>query len=144
MNYYAFMNERKRILIADNEELNLEFFELMLSKLGFEVERAVDGQIALDKIRQKKIDLALINTILPRLSGWDILKAAKADPELAAVQIILISDIENIKEKVEAYERGAEYYITKPFNFSVLLAKLRQAIKAKEFYIELGKKAVKS
>ncbi|MDR2467572.1 MAG: response regulator [Spirochaetaceae bacterium] len=133
------MNGRKKILVADTEELNLEFFELMLSKLGFEVVKADDGQSALEKIRQKTIDLALVNTILPRLSGWEILKTVKADKNLAALQVILLSDIDNLKEKVESYELGAEDYICKPFNFSVLLAKIHQTMRSKDFYIELGK-----
>ena len=136
------MNKRKRILIADNDEYNLEFLELMLSKLGFDVEKAEDGPAALEKIRQKKVDFALINTILPGMSGWNVLKTVKGDAALAAVQIIMLSDIDNVKEKVECYEHGAEDYITKPLSFSVLLAKMRSAIRNKELYFELGRKSI--
>ncbi|MDR2509032.1 MAG: response regulator [Spirochaetaceae bacterium] len=139
-NLYKDEHKSASILIADNEELNLEFFDLMLTKLGFKVEKAEDGHIALEKIRQKNIDFALINTILPKVSGWEILKAIKTDPHLEHVQVILISDIDNLKERVECYELGGESYISKPFNFSVILAKIRQAMRAKHFYIEFGKK----
>lgn len=133
------MSERKRILVAESEELDLEFFEVMFNKLGFVMERAGDGQAALDKMKQKRIDLALVNTILPRLSGWEVLKRIKEDPALDFVQVILLSDIGNAREKVEAYTLGAEDYIVKPFSFPVLLAKIQQSLRAKDFYIELGK-----
>jgi DNA-binding response OmpR family regulator len=136
------MNKRKRILIADNDEYNLEFLELMLSKLGFDVEKAEAGPAALEKIRQKKADFALINTILPGMSGWEILKTVKADAQCAAVQVIMLSDIDNVKEKVECYELGAEDYITKPLSFSVLLAKIRSAIRNKELYFDLGRQSL--
>ena len=133
------MNERKKIVVADNQELDLEFLGLMLSKLGFEVEQAADGKTALEKIKQKKADMAIVNTILPKISGWEVLKTVKKDDEIAGTQIMLLSDIDNIKEQVESFEAGAVDYIVKPFNFSVLVARIRSLLRNKEYYYELGK-----
>jgi DNA-binding response OmpR family regulator len=132
------MTERKKILIAENEELNLDFLELMMSKLGFEVEKAADGQLVLKIIKHDKIDLVLINTILPEVSGWEILKNIKNDAKLSGIPVILLSDMDNVKEKVEAYELGAEDFITKPFNFSVLLSRIRSALRKRELFVQIA------
>ncbi|MDR2480820.1 MAG: response regulator [Spirochaetaceae bacterium] len=133
------MPKRKTIIIADNEEPNLELIDIMLSKLGFEIEKTTDGKNALEKIKQKKFDLALINTILPKVSGWEILREIKSNADLSEMQVILLTDIENVKEKAESYDLGAEDYITKPFNFSILAAKIRSVLRNKDFYINMGK-----
>jgi DNA-binding response OmpR family regulator len=131
------MNERKIILIAEDDELNLEFFELMLSKLGFNIEKASDGKAALEILKRNRIDLALVNTMLPEISGWEILKTVQKDPKLSSVPVILLSDIDSVKEKVESYEQGAEDYITKPFNFSVLLSRIRAALRKRELLVQI-------
>jgi DNA-binding response OmpR family regulator len=127
------MIDRKRILIADSDVLNLDFFELMLSKLGFTVERAQDGHAALEKITDsaasEPFDLIIIADVLPKVSGWEILKTVKADPKTALVPVFLLSEINKAKEIVEAFELGAYDYIVKPFNFSVVLARIRAALR---------------
>jgi DNA-binding response OmpR family regulator len=132
------MAERKNILIAETETLNLDFFEVMLTKLGFAVLKAEDGQTALDKLHAGGVDVAIVNTILPEMSGWDVLKAVQSDDALAGVPVILLSDMANVKEQVESYERGAEDYITKPYNFSVVLARIRAALRKRELYQQLA------
>jgi DNA-binding response OmpR family regulator len=131
------MPERKTILIAEDDELNLDFFELMLSKLGFRVEKASDGKTACEILRHSHIDLALVNTMLPEISGWEILKIIQNDPKLALIPVILLSDIDNIKEKVESFEQGAEDYVTKPFNFSVLLSRIRAGLRKRELLSQI-------
>jgi DNA-binding response OmpR family regulator len=131
------MSERKTILIAEDDELNLEFFELMLSKLGFDVEKASDGKAALELLKRGRIDLVLANTILPEISGWEILKTVQGDSKLSSIPVILLSDIDNVKEKVESYEQGAEDYVTKPFNFSVLLSRIRAALRKRELLVQI-------
>jgi DNA-binding response OmpR family regulator len=127
------MVERKRILIADSDALNLDFFELMLSKLGFTVEKAQDGHTALEKISASAasapFDLIIIADVLPKVSGWEILKTVKADPKTALIPVFLLSEINTAKEIVEAFELGAYDYIVKPFNFSVVLARIRAALR---------------
>jgi DNA-binding response OmpR family regulator len=129
--------ERKTILIAEDEESDLDFFELMLSKLGFKIEKASGGNKALELIKRNSVDMALIKTILPEISGWEILKTIQNDPKLSSIPVILISDIDNVKEKVESFELGAEDYITKPFNFSVVLSRIRAALRKRELLVQI-------
>lgn len=135
------MINRKKILIADHDALNLDFFDVMLSKLGFIVEKAKDGHEALSKITNGHSegypDLIVINTVLPKVSGWEILKAVKADPKTAVIPVLLLSEIDDVKEIVEAFEIGADDYILKPFNFSVVLARIRAALRNNVLFSQL-------
>jgi CheY-like chemotaxis protein len=121
--------------------LNLDFFDLMLSKLGFIVEKAQDGHAALEKItnaaRAEPPDLIIINTVLPKVGGWEILKAVKADSKTAHIPVLLLSEIDDVKEIVEAFELGADDYIVKPFNFSVVLARIRAALRNNVLFSQL-------
>ena len=74
------MKLRGKILIVDDEPINLEFFDVMLSKLGFQVEKAVDGEEALEKVQAVNPDLIILDNIMPKLSGWEVTRMLKHDP----------------------------------------------------------------
>ena len=114
------MEEKTRILIVDDEPINLDFFEVMLGNLGFEVFRAEDGEEALEKIRECRPDLILLDTIMPKISGWKvtrILKSQKNYSDFKHIPIIMFSALNDVKDKIESFELGVEDYIVKPFNF---------------------------
>jgi len=119
------MNPHKKILVVDDEIINLEFFEVMLSKLGFIVEKANDGLEALEKIKKFHPDLIMLDNIMPRMSGWELTKNLKANPAYREIPIIMLSALDQIKDKVESLELGVEDYIIKPFNFSEVLARIK-------------------
>jgi CheY-like chemotaxis protein len=128
------MAERKKILIVDDEQLNLDFFDVMLSKLGFIVEKAGDGLEALEKVRQFHPDLIVLDNIMPKMSGWDVTKTLKKDPRYRNIPIIMFSALGGVKDKVEGFELGVDDYITKPFNFSEVLARIRAVLRNRELF----------
>ncbi|MDR0597854.1 MAG: response regulator [Treponema sp.] len=126
------MNTRKKILIADDDPLNVEFFEVILSKLGFDVEKAEDGAVALDAVRRFRPDLIILDNIMPRMSGWELTRTLKSDPLYRDIPIIMLSALDDVKDKVEGFELGIDDYITKPFNFSEVLARIRAVLRSRE------------
>jgi DNA-binding response OmpR family regulator len=128
------MSARKKILIVDNEIINLEFFEVMLSKLGFIVEKAMDGVEALEKVKKFYPDLIMLDNIIPKMSGWEITKTLKRDPLYREIPIIMFSALDDVKDKVEGFELGVDDYITKPFNFSEVLARIRAVLRNRELF----------
>lgn len=129
------MVTKKRILVVDDEQINLEFFDVMLTKLGFDVHKAENGQEALDAIRKLRPDLVILDNIMPRLSGWEVTKILKTSPEYAEFSdtpIIMFSALDDVKDKVEGLELGADDYITKPFNFAEVLARIRAILRSRE------------
>ncbi len=126
------MEEKTKILIVDDEPINLDFFDVMLSRLGFEVIRAEDGEEALEKVVEHEPDLVLLDNIMPRLSGWEVTRTIKSDEEYEAYRdtpVIMFSAMDDVKDKVEGFELGIEDYIIKPFNFSEVLARIRAVLR---------------
>ena len=124
-----------KILIVDDEPVNLDFFDVMLSRLGFEVEMAEDGEEALEMIQEDRPDLIILDNIMPKMTGWEftkILKQSKAYEQFSDIPIIMFSAMDAIKDKIEGFELGIEDYITKPFNFSEVLARIRAVLRNRE------------
>lgn len=129
------MDPKTKILIVDDEQINLDFFDVMLSKLGFSVERAEDGIEALEKVKQTDPDLIILDNVMPKLSGWKVTKLLKTSDEYAdyrSIPIIMFSAMDDVKDKVEGFELGVEDYIIKPFNFSEVLARIRAVLRHRE------------
>jgi CheY-like chemotaxis protein len=126
------MSSRKKILIVDDEQINLEFFDLMLSKLGFLVERAENGAEALEKVKHFYPDLIILDNIMPKISGWEVTKTLKKDPAFREIPIIMFSALDDVKDKVEGFNLGVDDYITKPYNFSEVLARIRAVLRNRE------------
>ncbi len=126
------MDEKTKILIVDDEPLNLDFFDVMLSNLGFNVEKAEDGEVALDKVREFVPDLILLDNIMPKLSGWEVTRILKNNDDYEqyrGIPVIMFSAMDDAKDKVEGFELGIEDYIIKPFNFSEVLARIRAVLR---------------
>jgi DNA-binding response OmpR family regulator len=126
------MNNRKKILVIDDEEINLEFFDVMLSKLGFVVEKAENGEDGLMMVKKFFPDLILLDNVMPVMSGWELTKTLKTDPKYREIPIIMLSALDDVKDKVEGFEMGVDDYITKPFNFSEVLARIRAVLRNRE------------
>jgi len=127
-------------LVVDDEQINLEFFEVMLSKLGFDVHKAENGQQALEAVRRIHPDLIILDNIMPKLSGWEVTKIIKSSPEYADFSdtpIIMFSALDDVKDKVEGLELGADDYITKPFNFAEVLARIRAVLRSHELLSQI-------
>ena len=131
------MDTQKRILIVDDETINLDFFDVMLTKLGFAVDKAVDVIEALEKVKRFSPDLILLDNIMPRMSGWEVTKILKNDPKYKEIPIVMFSALDDVKDKVEGFELGVDDYITKPFNFSEVLARIRAVLRNRELYAQI-------
>lgn len=120
-----------KILIVDDEATNVEIFDLMLSKLGFRTETASDGREALDKLRSFRPELILLDNVMPRMTGWEVTRNVKHGDDLADyrdVSIIMFSAADDVEDKVQGLELGVDDYITKPFNFTEVLARIRAVL----------------
>lgn len=124
--------EKTKILIADDEPVNLEFFDVTLGKLGFDVYQAQDGYETLEKVKEIVPDLIILDNIMPNLSGWKVtslLKESEEYKEYRDIPIIMLSAMDKVRDKVEGFELGIEDYITEPYNFSEVYARIRAVLK---------------
>ncbi|MCL2174912.1 MAG: response regulator [Treponema sp.] len=123
------MNVQKKILIADDETVNLDFFEVMLSKLGFVVEKCDNGPDVLEKVKKFHPDLIILDNIMPGMTGREITKILKNDQNFKDISIIMLSALDDVKDKVAGFEAGVDDYITKPFNFTEVLARINATLR---------------
>jgi DNA-binding response OmpR family regulator len=131
------MEKQKKILLATDAEKR-DFFSVMFENLGYDVETAADGHSAFEKIRKTLPDLIMASTVLPRLSGWELLSKVKGDDALKMIPVVLLSDITDVKDKVDAFEQGAEEYICSPFRFPEVLARIRSLLRNRELFNQLS------
>jgi DNA-binding response OmpR family regulator len=132
------MNVQKKILVADDDSVNLEFFEVMLSKLGFVVEKVDNGEEVFDKVKKFHPDLLLLDNILPGMTGYEVTKNLRSDDNFKNMPIIILSALDDVKDKVAAFEAGVDDYITKPFNFSEVLARMNAVLRNHELFAQIA------
>lgn len=114
---------RKRILLAD-DNADMRDYVTHLLQPRFEVTAVADGQSALEAVRHSKPDLVLTDVMMPRLDGFGLLDALKADPETQEVPVILLSARAGDEARVEGLDAGADDYVIKPFEARELLARI--------------------
>ncbi|HEU5318850.1 MAG TPA: response regulator transcription factor [Chloroflexota bacterium] len=115
------------ILLADDEPSILQLNRLYLTKEGYTVHVARDGQEALDGARRLKPDLVVLDLMMPRLDGWEVCRQLKQDPRPPAVVMLTAKDED--ADKVVGLELGADDYLTKPFNPRELLARIKAILR---------------
>jgi len=132
-----------KILVADDEKTNTDFFQIMLTKLGFCVEVAYDGEETLKKVHAFLPDLILLDLLMPKMSGYHVIEILKNDEVTKHIPIIVLTAVSDIKDKVDMIELGIEDYLTKPFNFVEILARIRSNLRSKFLREEINKKEQK-
>jgi DNA-binding response OmpR family regulator len=112
------------LLVVDDNEMNRDVLARRLTRLGHQISIAEDGEEALQKIRAFNYDLVLLDIMMPKLSGYEVLEQVKADPRLRETPVIVISALDELESVVRCIEMGAEDYLFKPFNPVLLKARV--------------------
>jgi DNA-binding response OmpR family regulator len=112
------------ILIADDDPEILTLLGIRLSKKGYKVFEAQDGNAALDKARKEKPDLVLLDVMMPGKNGWEVAKALREDKELGGIGIVMLTAIGERVNEMTSPLYGADDYVDKPFDFAVLEQKM--------------------
>ena len=103
-----------RILIVDDEEINLDLFSMVLAAEGNLVFKARDGVDALEKFEKVAPDLVLLDLAMPRLNGYAVCSHLRRTPEARNVPILIVTGIGELENRKEAYQVGADDFLTKP------------------------------
>ena len=119
------------VLVADDNENNRDMLTRRLQRQGMKVEIATDGQQALDFVRNRSFDVVLLDIIMPGLDGFSVLQQLKADPQTRHVPVIMISALDELESVIRCIEAGAEDYLPKPFNPTLLRARISACLEKK-------------
>jgi len=130
--------KKKRILVVDDHEDNIELLRARLEARGYEVEGANDGQAALDAVRRVCPDLILLDVMMPKMDGIEVVRRLKANAELPFIPVIMQTALDSTENKVEGLDAGADDYITKPINFAELEARVNSLLRIKALQTDLA------
>jgi CheY-like chemotaxis protein len=118
----------KRILVVEDNDANRVMLCRRLNKRGYATTEAADGRQALDAVRKQRFDLVLCDIMMPGVDGYEVLRTMKADPELRAIPIIMISALDEMAGVVKCIEMGAEDYLHKPYEPVLLHARINACL----------------
>jgi adenylate cyclase len=119
------------ILVVDDNEMNRDLLSRRLQRQGHKVFMATDGRDALAVVQTQSFDLILLDIMMPGMNGYEVLERLKADPNYAHIPVIMISALDDIESVVRCIELGAEDYLFKPFNPTLLKARIGASLEKK-------------
>jgi len=125
----------EKILIVEDEEKLARFLELELKHEGYAVEKVFDGRTGLELAESGRFDLILLDVMLPKLSGLELLRRLRRSHE---TPVIMLTARDAVMDKVTGLDMGANDYITKPFEIEELLARIRVALRRRTPKPETG------
>jgi two-component system, sensor histidine kinase and response regulator len=120
-----------RLLVVDDEEVNRDVLSRRLERQGHEVFTAGSGQEAIRMLRESEYDAVLLDIMMPDMDGYEVLRVLKADEALRHTPVIMISALSEVQSVVHCIEAGAEDYLAKPFNPTLLKARLGACLEKK-------------
>ena len=119
------------ILIVDDTPMNLRLLSTMLIEQGYEVRQAISGKMALTAVQTCPPSLILLDVMMPDIDGYQVCSEIKNEPEIADIPIIFLSALDDVWDKVKAFQVGGADYITKPFEFEEVLARVQNQLALK-------------
>lgn len=126
------MPEKSRILIADDNESNVELLEAYLTGLDVETEVAVDGQDTLDKVASFRPHLILLDIMMPKLSGFEVCKKLKSDSQTKQIMILMVTALNELGDIERAVNAGTDDFLSKPVNKIALVKRVENMLKLRD------------
>ncbi|MEB3827906.1 GAF domain-containing protein [Phormidium sp. CCY1219] len=116
------------ILIVDDTPDNLRLLSNMLASQGYQVRKAINGQLALKAAQMAPPDLILLDINMPEMNGYEVCQQLKSQPETCDIPVIFLSALSEVEDKVKAFEIGGSDYITKPFQVAEIFARVKNQL----------------
>ena len=128
-----------RILIADDNPQGVELLEAYLSGGDYEIQTAADGEETLRKVREFKPDVLLLDVMMPKISGFEVCKRLKANPETADIMVLMVTALDQPSDIDRAVDAKTDDFLTKPINKTELLIRVKAALDSRKHKNQLDR-----
>ena len=125
------------ILIVDDNAQNAELLQAYLEPLNSQVRIAVDGVDALEQVNQKQPDLILLDIMMPRMSGFEVCRRLKADPQTRDIPVVMVTALNELADVERGVDSGADDFLSKPINKLELLTRVKSVLRVRHLKSEL-------
>lgn len=125
---------RPKILIVDDNPTNVELISVQLKPFNYRIEKAFDGEQALELIRREPPDLILLDLMMPGMSGFEVCRRLKADTLTQLIPTIIVTALRELDDKLKAIELGCDDFLMKPYNKLELVTRVKSLLRVKELY----------
>jgi len=126
--------KNSKLLLVDDQELNRDVLGHRLTKSGYQLSSATNGQEALDALKEEKFDLILLDIMMPDISGIDVLKEIRKEGKNKSTPVIMTTAMDDIEVVNECMKAGADDYITKPLNTTLLKLRILSCLHSKSHF----------
>ena len=132
------MNNPPKILVVDDTPKNIKLLADLLTVKGYSVVTAESGRKALAQLETERLDLVLLDVVMPEMSGYEVCEKIRANPATAMLPVVMVTALDPAQERVKGIEAGADDFLSKPINQQELLARVRSLLRIKELHDELA------
>ena len=118
----------KKILVVDDEPNVIKSLTFVLSKEGYDVSSAINGEDAMAKVRQAKPDLVFLDVMMPKKNGYEVCQEVKTDSGLSDIHIIMLTAKGQESDREKGLNAGADEFMTKPFSPIIVIDKVKELL----------------
>ena len=126
-------SQRRKILIVDDEPLNVQFMEKQLAEYSYDTIKAYCGEDALEIVEKELPDLIILDIVMPGIDGFEVIRAIRANKRTSDIPIILCTVLNSKEERIRGLNIGADEFLNKPIMFEELVARVRSLIRIKAY-----------
>lgn len=126
------MNERPKVLIAEDEETIVESLSFLMEKEGYDVSVATDGRTAISMIARDVPDMVLLDVMMPVCDGFEVVRAARNDPNTRQIPIMMLTAKTREVDRRKGLELGVDDFVTKPFSTRDVVSRVKALLERAE------------
>ncbi|TIX32050.1 MAG: response regulator, partial [Mesorhizobium sp.] len=130
-----------RILVVDDIPANVRLLEVRLLAEYFEVLTATNGMDAIETCENGKVDVVLLDVMMPDMDGFEVCRRLKSDPATSHIPVVMITALDQVSDRVRGLEAGADDFLTKPANDLQLMTRVKSLVRLKTLTDELRLRA---
>jgi len=132
--------KKQTLLCVDDDKKNLELLEVLLSPLGYELKFSESGEDALKQIEREIPDLILLDIMMPGMTGLEVLERLRSEEKTRLVPVVLVTALNGEMDRIKGFDMGCDDFISKPFNETELIARVRSLLRISYYRRTLDEK----